>query len=725
MKLTKQKSLNEAIAEMSENDYGAAKPVYADAVRNMKAKKDQFEKDVKNRKISMPNEEREAHKKVSSNEGLKKMHLSESMFTEWVEDEPNKILTESFAQPDIVLEKDDHIFEEETGNVLVDKSIFDDYMENAYINIQFADDNDDKVLQYKMISEDDEYITMEYIGEATPGIDEEIAGCQKYPVKSPFDKKDSNFVKADQKFPVNHEEAVTESCEDPLTEKAAEPLSVRLKRRLGMKMSEGLKEDFTNWDSPESRIERYMTDLPPLLDTMYDHFNRGNIEAQVFADALKVAYDALDSVPHIDEELDASQKYPVETPFKAKDSQFISKEDKTPNDQVKSKDSEYISAGDKDPNKFNQGMKESLNENINPEVFNKVKELVNKEKAGEITYKDLYFALREIDDKESKDRALALLALGKDSLDESTELEEGGKKIENPTYIYMSERDPLGDIIQAELTEGEWGYVQAPDGKTSLTRLPSANYLDDKVTADWDRNGNYAIYVFAESEEDLQPAVDVANKYQKEYKIEKITRPLPGKEYCIMIYVDEIEDFEKPYFDPNVRVRNGKKKEEVKDDFDESIEDNQKFPIESPIAESIENTSELEEIEQDQKFPIESPIAEEIESSQKYPVDHTEAKALVELRISTEGLRNFRPYGEVAVNTYNKIVDANKLETLEFMLEDMYPNGIGSSELNDLLTYDNAWVLKMLNLDDTNSEADAEVIVDSSEIDDDFDMPIE
>ena len=167
-----------------------------------------------------------------------------------------------------------------------------------------------------------------------------------------------------------------------------------------------------------------------------------------------------------------------------------------------------------------------------------------------------------------------------------------------------------------------------------------------------------------------------------------------------MIYVDEIEDFEKPYFDPNVRVRNGKKKQEVKDDFDESIEDNQKFPIESPIA-------------------------EEIESSQKYPVDHTEAKALVELRISTEGLRNFRPYGEVAVNTYNKIVDANKLETLEFMLEDMYPNGIGSSELNDLLTYDNAWVLKMLNLDDTNSEADAEVIVDSSEIDDDFDMPIE
>ena len=80
----------------------------------------------------------------------------------------------------VYLKKNSTIFfseSEETGDVLVDKSIFDDYMENAYINIQFVDDNDDKVLQYKMISEDDQYIRMEYIGEATPGIDEEIADC--------------------------------------------------------------------------------------------------------------------------------------------------------------------------------------------------------------------------------------------------------------------------------------------------------------------------------------------------------------------------------------------------------------------------------------------------------------------------------------------------------------------------------------------------------------------
>lgn len=46
-----------------------------------------------------------------------------------------------------------------------DKFIFDDYQQGTYINIQFADDNDDgNVYSYKMINEDDEFIYFEYIG---------------------------------------------------------------------------------------------------------------------------------------------------------------------------------------------------------------------------------------------------------------------------------------------------------------------------------------------------------------------------------------------------------------------------------------------------------------------------------------------------------------------------------------------------------------------------------
>lgn len=798
MKLVKQKSLNEMLAEVETKDRGVVTPVYADAVRKMKERKDNFDKIVKPGKVEMPNEDRDAHAKVSSNKELKKMHLSESLFTEWIED---TTLTESFAQAQLVLDSDAYQLAD-NGDVLISTAFFNDYMEGSHINIQFLDNNDDKVMTYKMVAESPEWITMEYVGEAEPGIDEEIIDCQKYPVEKPWKAKDSQYISAKDKEPNDLAKAVNTgfvSAGDKQPNKAA------------------MKEDFTNWDSPESRVERYVTDLPELIDTMYDHFKRGNIEAQAFADALKIAYDTLDEVPHINEEVEASQKYPVETPFQAKDSQFISKEDKTPNDQVKAKDSQYISAGDKDPNKFNQSMKESVED-----------------------------------------------------------LQEGAPRKEGSTFLYFSERDPLGDVIQAELTEGEWGYVKSPEGKISLTRLPSANYLDDKVSASWDRNDRYAITVQGSSEEELQAAIDIANKYGKEYKLEKITRPLPGKEYCLYIYVDEVADFEEPYFDPNVAVRDGKKKKKAEDDFDESFEleegymekaftavlrsngkifwaydnDNRKYTIlaaqaqmkktnaeeacvldnskgvsiwnakegekENPksnafgqasnsgstegtldvsggtssinffageiynhfnkkysveiidgykihiIGETKDLTNEInkvknveannveadseklsdgsyvymlkrkavmtmknEEIESEQKFPVESPIAEEVESSQKYPVDFTETKALNEIRIETEGLSNFKPFGEKALETYNTIVSNGKLETLEFMLEDMYPSGIGYNELNTLLTEESDWLFKMLNITEDGESVTAEAEVVATSTDDEFNMNID
>lgn len=58
-------------------------------------------------------------------------------------------------------------FDMKTGNIKVDKSIFDDFVANTYVNICFVDDKrENRVAQYVMISEDDEGIVMEYIGEA-------------------------------------------------------------------------------------------------------------------------------------------------------------------------------------------------------------------------------------------------------------------------------------------------------------------------------------------------------------------------------------------------------------------------------------------------------------------------------------------------------------------------------------------------------------------------------
>lgn len=729
MKLKKLKTLNEAIAEISDTDQGVVGIVYADAIRETKQKRKMIDKAFKDRKIEMPNEDRFAHQKVKATKEMKKMQLAESLFTEWVDDKDQ--LNESFAQPNFALSEDQYILDDKSGNIEVSKDIFSDYIKDGHVNILFVDeeeDGEDKVVEYKMISEDDSTITFEYVGIATPGIDEEIADCQKYPIEKPK-AKDSQFVSKEDKQPKDSEKAKDTgfvSAEDKQPEKAAvkealterwnhwyrlyvilgegedgEPIGAdefenipeeyydvksestaikkakklhkfikennfeELKDFIGVQVVEILNdgddfeteaiyqtneddsfltESFTNWDSPESRVERYFTDLPGMIITLQDHYDAGRIAADELAKALKVAYDALDSVPQMDEALEASQKYPIEKP-KAKNSQFISAGDKQPSTAIDAKDSQFVSAGDKDPNKANKKL---------------VKESV----------------LVEEDEEESEEKG---------------------------TFVYKNKREPLGDLIQVELTEGEWGYVKYPDGRLSPTRLPSANYLDDRLGADWDKNDRYAITVLGESADDLQKAIDIAVKYGKEYRIEQLARPIRDMKVRIWIYVDEEKDFDEPYFDPNVETVAGKKE-------DEALEASQKYPVKSPVEKK-----DSEFISKEDKYPVESPITEDF--------DDDLGDDLCEIRITTEGLGNFHPYGEEAKATWDIIESNDKIATFEFMLEDMFPNGVGSNQLNDLLKSERDWILSMLNISDKDEVEETETLETSySEFDDDFDM---
>lgn len=66
---------------------------------------------------------------------------------------------------DYILEDDDIIFDDATGNIMVPSDLID-FAAGRYVNIKFTDDNDkNNIHQYKIttISNDDEYITLEYI----------------------------------------------------------------------------------------------------------------------------------------------------------------------------------------------------------------------------------------------------------------------------------------------------------------------------------------------------------------------------------------------------------------------------------------------------------------------------------------------------------------------------------------------------------------------------------
>ena len=70
-------------------------------------------------------------------------------------------VVETNITPDIILEKEDLLyFNKNTNSIIVDKDIFDCFEENSCINICFVDDKGKRIMQYKMIFEDEDGIYM-------------------------------------------------------------------------------------------------------------------------------------------------------------------------------------------------------------------------------------------------------------------------------------------------------------------------------------------------------------------------------------------------------------------------------------------------------------------------------------------------------------------------------------------------------------------------------------
>lgn len=58
-----------------------------------------------------------------------------------------------------------------------------------------------------------------------------------------------------------------------------------------------------------------------------------------------------------------------------------------------------------------------------------------------------------------------------------------------------------------------------------------------------------------------------------------------------------------------------------------------------------------------------------------------------------------------AKDTYNRIEEENKLDMLESILEDLYPDGMTDTELNDLLWFESEQVFEWLGIsEDDDSE---------------------
>ena len=69
------------------------------------------------------------------------------------------------------------------------------------------------------------------------------------------------------------------------------------------------------------------------------------------------------------------------------------------------------------------------------------------------------------------------------------------------------------------------------------------------------------------------------------------------------------------------------------------------------------------------------------------------------VKIYKDTTANFEPWSG-AISTYDTIVEENKLDELDFLLDDIYPDGISETQLNDILWFESDWLFAQLGIND-------------------------
>ena len=116
---------------------------------------------------------------------------------------------------------------------------------------------------------------------------------------------------------------------------------------------------------------------------------------------------------------------------------------------------------------------------------------------------------------------------------------------------YKKKRAPLADIIMCELSVGEVVYVLR-DGKYRPQHKKGLGINSDDIGVGSDSKGDY-ILARVGSEEEVESVKALANSFGREC-VDGFDKYYPGTKYFVKIYIAE-EDWDKPYFDPTVKVK--------------------------------------------------------------------------------------------------------------------------------------------------------------------------
>ena len=80
------------------------------------------------------------------------------------------------------------------------------------------------------------------------------------------------------------------------------------------------------------------------------------------------------------------------------------------------------------------------------------------------------------------------------------------------------------------------------------------------------------------------------------------------------------------------------------------------------------------------------------------------------MKITMEmSLENFNAWSG-AVNTQEKIISAGMAEEFNELIEELYPEGIDETKLNDILWFDDEWLFEQLGISEETEETETETL---------------
>ena len=69
------------------------------------------------------------------------------------------------------------------------------------------------------------------------------------------------------------------------------------------------------------------------------------------------------------------------------------------------------------------------------------------------------------------------------------------------------------------------------------------------------------------------------------------------------------------------------------------------------------------------------------------------------MKITTEtSLQDFQAWAGGKA-TLNKLIELDKCDDLEFILDDLYPDGLSDTQLNDILWFEDQWIYETLGIE--------------------------